>query len=1231
MRYILLSLFMLLASSQAMGADTHFCNCDGLAVAACVAGAGDTFSAGVSEGTAALPYQSWETARTTFTSASAGDEVRLCRGGSWEEASPSTSWLNTACTVASPCKLTDYDPSWNDEGQYPVAKQTDFNGGSDTLASALTTDGITTLTVTSGTCPSDLATAGIERALHVEDNNGWYRRITYGATSPCTAGVYTITNTNGYEDFGGTGIYVNASAGNDVLNFSTTADPTLMGFSGTESTLYDGIHISNIDFRGPLVWLQGNTGGGTGFQIVGHKDSFTFDNIKVSGFGNGFNVRFNAQDPDFMDDWVVTNNEIFNNSGSGWLGGTKTMTFKFNHIHDNGEENALEHNMYLSRISDDSVISHNIFGPSNQGTAGFGCQGANIIAHNKSARVEFAHNVMYMDPADAASNCWATGFDGGNSSPEEFDAWWLHDNLIYGFGRGITMGATINAIVENNVIINADTAGNASFVGVDLENGNGQFSEADGGAVGGDSGCEPSNCDTASTNNTVRNNSILFLSGSRGTAIQLGEQGANHDVYSNAIKYVGTGDSTFNCFGNGAASAYDTFDNNVCDYPLGEYFDTVGSLATWVSTTVFGDNSSEADPEFTDVAGSAYDEFDLSPSSPSSIMLDAGHASSAATARGYLQRDASPDIGAYEYLVPAWGDNLDSGIGMNLEWNRYEKPRVAFANAMKSARIWQNAITTCGTSTSTFSGTVTATGYPTAISGDCIFTGLFSGAHADGAWPLGTYTLEWTGSATMVVGGAAGTLSGGGTTSPATFVVDSTTGGFWVGISAMTSQVSDMRIYPPGGVCDDNPAQLCSTADCPSGVCPEATTCSGTCTALKDTTAGTFHPLWLSRLGQYHTLRFMNWLHINHSQVVNYSEWKPEGWYTYEYAHMSGVVGNVPLATIADLCNEVNAACYVNIPVQATDAHMTSFAEFFRDNVNSWLPVYLEFSNEVWNTGFQQHDDAAAAALAADGASYSGSTCGGTDPQKATCANNWHAKRTYEMCDLAQTAFDATGQGSQLVCVLGSVVRQTGTEFAEKVDCAQWTDSPSGNCYTGSDIDAVAVNVYLGGEGDCTAGMTMQEACTAAALDIPLKLCDGASCPIKEMNDELSSRSLSWRMMVYEGGSHMNDSGVDGCVEMTTSPDSCIGDVYADALDEWKTLDATYNLGEFIFFDQSGRQWASAGGNLFGHRGSNEMDWPKEAALMSWDNTTGNECWWTDCTLSLSEAITTIFAPWLVP
>lgn len=51
----------------------------------------------------------------------------------------------------------------------------------------------------------------------------------------------------------------------------------------------------------------------------------------------------------------------------------------------------------------------------------------------------------------------------------------------------------------------------------------------------------------------------------------------------------------------------------------------------------------------------------------------------------------------------------------------------------------------------------------------------------------------------------------------------------------------------------------------------------------------------------------------------------------------------------AALCNALNASCYLNFPINATDDYAVGLSEFMSANVNQY--VYYEYVNEPWNTG----------------------------------------------------------------------------------------------------------------------------------------------------------------------------------------------------------------------------------------------------------------------------------------
>lgn len=58
-----------------------------------------------------------------------------------------------------------------------------------------------------------------------------------------------------------------------------------------------------------------------------------------------------------------------------------------------------------------------------------------------------------------------------------------------------------------------------------------------------------------------------------------------------------------------------------------------------------------------------------------------------------------------------------------------------------------------------------------------------------------------------------------------------------------------------------------------------------------------------------------------------------------------------PIARQVQLCNLAEKDLWINVPHALTDAAVEDLAEYIRDNLSSARQVYVEVSNEVWNTG----------------------------------------------------------------------------------------------------------------------------------------------------------------------------------------------------------------------------------------------------------------------------------------
>jgi len=158
----------------------------------------------------------------------------------------------------------------------------------------------------------------------------------------------------------------------------------------------------------------------------------------------------------------------------------------------------------------------------------------------------------------------------------------------------------------------------------------------------------------------------------------------------------------------------------------------------------------------------------------------------------------------------------------------------------------------------------------------------------------------------------------------------------------------------------------------------------GAATSYPSTTL--FNTPLLNEIAMFSTIRFMDWLATNTSQQVNWSDRPIPAWAHYnQCAGGTDVLpGNVacpmygwqgigaPIEYAVMLANQTNKDMWINIPVSANDAYITNEANLIRygsDGVNPYtsvqtnpvypplnsnLNVYIEYSNETWNGGFEQ-------------------------------------------------------------------------------------------------------------------------------------------------------------------------------------------------------------------------------------------------------------------------------------
>ena len=197
-------------------------------------------------------------------------------------------------------------------------------------------------------------------------------------------------------------------------------------------------------------------------------------------------------------------------------------------------------------------------------------------------------------------------------------------------------------------------------------------------------------------------------------------------------------------------------------------------------------------------------------------------------------------------------------------------------------------------------------------------------------------------------------------------------------------------------------------------------------------------------------LRAMDWQRINGSTVATWAQRATREGPTY-----SGRPGG-PLEDFILLCNTVGADFWLNIPHMADDDYVRQAARLARDTLDPKLFVWVEYSNELWNTagGFGQsrwNQEQATAEFNGGDTRY--------DPKNIT-VRGWQrtGKRTAEIGRIFRDVFAEKGQTNRVRVVLCG---QAG--YPEVVETsAKWISQNVGPL--NEHVYAVAVAPYFGSD-----------------------------------------------------------------------------------------------------------------------------------------------------------------------
>lgn len=115
----------------------------------------------------------------------------------------------------------------------------------------------------------------------------------------------------------------------------------------------------------------------------------------------------------------------------------------------------------------------------------------------------------------------------------------------------------------------------------------------------------------------------------------------------------------------------------------------------------------------------------------------------------------------------------------------------------------------------------------------------------------------------------------------------------------------------------------------------------------------TFTNEFLSFLNDFQVIRFMNFTNTNGSPIESWADRTTPTFYS------QAKFGGAAWEYVIELANTTQKDIWINVPHKANDNFIQELATLLQNNLNPNIKIYLEYSNEVWNSAFSQHSDCA--------------------------------------------------------------------------------------------------------------------------------------------------------------------------------------------------------------------------------------------------------------------------------
>jgi hypothetical protein len=326
------------------------------------------------------------------------------------------------------------------------------------------------------------------------------------------------------------------------------------------------------------------------------------------------------------------------------------------------------------------------------------------------------------------------------------------------------------------------------------------------------------------------------------------------------------------------------------------------------------------------------------------------------------------------------------------------------------------------------------------------------------------------------------------------------------------------------------------------------------------------------------SIRFMDFMATNNSMQMSWGD-RPQ------QSDASYANKGVPLELMIDLANRLNTEPWFCMPHLADDDYIKQFATIVKANLKPSLRAWVEYSNEVWNGGFQQNTYAAKQGLALKFAE-----------QPWEAAWKYNAHRSLQIFNIWTQVF---GSHDRFVRVLASQAANTGV--AEQVlsfeQAAKQADVLAIAHYVGFSVQPALVD---GLSENIVAGWSLEQVFAHINKNV-LPQCEAWLSANKKVANQ-----YGLKMVAYEAGQHLvGYAGSENNEKLTqlllqANADARMGEVYSKALAMWQRVG-----GDLICAFNSVGGWSKWGSwGLLQY--SNEQT-PKFKATIDWANARGQK------------------------